>query len=59
MSRLPPASSRQKTDVAWYRYDAATVLKRLTSAHTGLSAEEAQKRLAEDGPNLSVRVKAR
>ncbi|MGE9551034.1 cation-transporting P-type ATPase [Erwinia amylovora] len=51
MSRLPPASSRQKTDVAWYRYDAATVLKRLTSAHTGLSAEEAQKRLAEDGPN--------
>ncbi len=35
----------------WYRLDAAEVLRRLASSAQGLSASEAQRRLAEVGPN--------
>lgn len=40
-----------KSPPAWYRYDAAGVIKRMQSHESGLSAEEAQKRLVGLGPN--------
>lgn len=44
-------SSGLKPAFAWYRYDAACVVKRLHSNETGLSAEEALLRLTELGCN--------
>ncbi|MEW5289607.1 cation-transporting P-type ATPase [Erwinia papayae] len=48
MSRLTPDPTDQ---IAWYRYDSATVLKRLKSTPGGLSATEAQRRFTTHGPN--------
>ncbi|WP_342754853.1 cation-transporting P-type ATPase [Pantoea sp. MBD-2R] len=45
------ASSGLKPAFAWYRFDAACVVKRLHSSETGLSAEEARLRLTELGRN--------
>lgn len=40
-----------KPGPAWYRYDAAAVIRRMQSHESGLSAEEARRRLADIGPN--------
>ncbi|MCX8960546.1 cation-transporting P-type ATPase [Erwinia psidii] len=48
MSQLPPTDAKQ---TAWYRYSHAAVLKKLNSTPSGLSATQAQERLASLGPN--------
>ncbi len=47
----PPAIAAQPPYKAWHSQSAEEVLAQLGSAATGLSATEAAKRLAADGPN--------
>jgi hypothetical protein len=46
-----PAIAAQPKGEAWQSMSAEDVLTKLGSAATGLSAQEAAKRLAADGPN--------
>ena len=50
-SNTTPASAAQPKGKAWYSQSAEEVLTQLVSSASGLSAQEAAKRLEADGPN--------
>jgi Ca2+-transporting ATPase len=50
-SNTTPAGTAQPKGQAWYSQSAEEVLTQLASSASGLSAQEAAKRLAADGPN--------
>ena len=50
-AKAPPAEPAPPKAEAWHSQSADNVLAKFNSTTTGLSAQEAEKRLAADGPN--------